>query len=130
MTAVARKDLEFVPDADTAPAAAAASVASRVDPETVVRGKIEVSGTLEVFGKVDGEIDAGTLKIEAGGSMTGEVKAEVMVIAGTFKGTLRCKFLTLTETAKVEGEIHYERLAVASGAEVEAAFRPGATVTL
>ncbi len=105
-------------------------VSSRIDRELVFRGTLETTGAIEVEGVIDGSLAAGALQVAAEGLVKGDVKAETAVIAGRFEGVLTARFVTIAETAKVEGEIHYERLAVASGAEVEAAFRPGATVTL
>lgn len=122
MATLARADLEFDPTTDDAPAPAATTAVSRLDPEAVFRGMIEASGTFEIAGRVEGDVDAETLVIARGGQVTGEVAADSMTIAGAFKGTLRCKSLTITDTATVEGEIHYERVAIETGASVEANF--------
>lgn len=62
---------------------------------TVV-GKISSEGTLNVFGRVEGELHASIVRITNGAQVEGEIAAQELTIGGRFRGTIQADRVTLT----------------------------------
>ena len=77
---------------------------------TVV-GKISSEGTLNVFGRVEGELHASIVRISNGAQVKGAITAQELTIGGRFKGTIQANRVTLTSSAVVEGEIFHRTAA-------------------
>jgi len=82
---------------------------------TVV-GKISSEETLNVFGRVEGELHASIVRISDGAQVEGVIAAQDLTIGGHFKGTIQANRVTLTCSAVVEGEIHHRSLAIEENA--------------
>jgi cytoskeletal protein CcmA (bactofilin family) len=86
---------------------------------TEVRGSIKSEGSLRVDGKVYGNVDVkGDLEIAASGVIEGaEVFANNIVSQGTIKAQIQATGkVTLTSTAKVEGDVVASAIDIAAGA--------------
>jgi len=94
-------------------------VPSIISTDMTIHGDLNGVGDLQVEGKVIGRIDVGHLVIAESGAIEGEVVAKAVGIAGSFKGTIRASSVTLSATAKVEGEILHEVLAIEAGAQLD-----------
>ncbi len=81
-------------------------------------GDLSVPGLMELNGHIDGTISADSIMIDQSGSAIGELRADSVGIKGTFEGTIRGRDVTLHSSARVSGDIEYERLTIESGAEV------------
>ena len=90
---------------------------------TVV-GKISSEGTLNVFGRVEGELHASIVRISDGAQVEGAIAAQELTIGGRFKGTIQANRVTLTSSAVVEGEIHHRSLAIEENAWFAGVSRP------
>jgi cytoskeletal protein CcmA (bactofilin family) len=90
---------------------------------TVV-GKISSEGTLNVFGRVEGELHASIVRISDGAQVEGAIAAQDLTISGRFKGTIQANRVTLTSSAVVEGEIHHRSLAIEENAWFAGVSRP------
>jgi cytoskeletal protein CcmA (bactofilin family) len=90
---------------------------------TVV-GKISSEGTLNVFGRVEGELHASIVRISDGAHVEGAIAAQDLTIGGRFKGTIQANRVTLTSSAVVEGEIHHRSLAIEENAWFAGVSRP------
>ena len=89
-----------------------------------VLGKISSKGTLNVFGRVEGELHASIVRISDGAQVEGAIAAQDLTIAGRFKGTIRANRVTLTSSAVVEGEIFHRSLAIEQNAWFAGVSRP------
>ena len=81
-------------------------------------GDITVPGLMELSGQVDGKITAGSIVIEANGSVIGELHADSVAVKGRLKGNIHGRDVKLHSSAKVSGEILYQTLTIESGAEM------------
>ncbi len=73
-------------------------------------------GSLQLDGKTTGEVRATRIVIGASAEITGTMIAESIVIHGELLGTVRAPLVSLTATARVEGEIHHNSMELARGA--------------
>ena len=120
---------------DAKPDAKAAS--GQTSPETIstlghgvlVTGNIVTESTLQVFGRINGDIHASHLVIKEGAQVEGNIVAKETTILGIFKGVIHSNSVKLQGTAVVEGEIYSKSLTIEhqaqfgfAGAAREAAF--------
>ena len=97
---------------------------SCIGPGMTVVGKISSEGTLNVFGRVEGELHASIVRISDGAEVEGTIAAQELTIGGRFKGTIQADRVMLTSSAVVEGEIHHHSLAIEENAWFAGASRP------
>jgi cytoskeletal protein CcmA (bactofilin family) len=96
---------------------------SCIDRGTVV-GKISSEGTLNVFGRVEGELHASIVRISNGAQVEGAITAQELTIGGRFKGTIRASRVALASSAVVEGEIFHRSLAIEENARFARVSHP------
>jgi len=106
--------------------------------DAVFKGQLHFEKGVRLLGKFEGEIDSeGQLVIAEGASLTGEVKAASIRVDGQVKGNLSATGkVQLSASAKLEGDLHTNRLEVAEGAVLvgrcvvgtNGAAKPGADV--
>ena len=89
---------------------------------TVV-GKISGSGTVQVFGRVEGELNASVLMISDGAAVEGNVVAEELTVGGRVNGTIHANRVQLSSTADVQGDIFHRSLAIEENARFEGTSR-------
>lgn len=93
---------------------------------TLITGDVEFTGGLHVDGTVVGNVFAGadagsdaSLSVSEGGVVEGSVKAPEVVLNGTVKGDVTAtRRVELGPTAKVIGNVVYQLIEMAIGAEV------------
>ncbi len=90
----------------------------------VIHGDISFSGGLYIEGKVIGKVfteggEDSLLTLSKEGCIEGEIKAPQVVISGRLIGDLFCsERVELTETAYIQGNIHYKLIEITAGATV------------
>ena len=89
---------------------------------TVV-GKLSGSGTVQVFGRVEGELNASVLMISDGAEVEGNDVAEELTVGGRVKGTIHANRVKLNSTADVQGDIFHQSLAIEENARFEGTSR-------
>lgn len=100
------------------------NVETLIGPHVVIQGDLLFSGGLYIEGKVHGKVvaEAGAdslLTLAAGGVIEGEINAPKTVISGRLVGDLRSsERVELTETAHIQGNIHYRLIEITAGAAV------------
>lgn len=86
---------------------------------TRLKGEIEAAGDVIVEGTVEASIRAATMRIAAGGSVTGDVEAPNVEVRGRFEGTLNVReCLTVSGEGHVSGTVRYGELKVDRGARI------------
>ncbi|MEZ0121235.1 MAG: polymer-forming cytoskeletal protein [Candidatus Reddybacter sp.] len=92
-------------------------------------GEIQFSGSLEIEGQVDGNIEAASddpeacVRIHDTGVVVGRVKAPVVIVSGRIEGDIyAAKQVELASQAVVKGDIHYALLEIEKGAQVNGSF--------
>lgn len=95
-----------------------------IGPQVVIRGDLEFAGGLYVEGKVVGKLVASEgakamLTIAENGVVEGQVVASTVVISGRMDGDVHAsERVELTSTARVNGNIHYQVVEMAAGAQL------------
>jgi cytoskeletal protein CcmA (bactofilin family) len=85
---------------------------------TVV-GKIFGEGTVQLFGRIEGEVRASTVLIKEGAQVEGDLVAEEVTIAGQVTGTIHANRVKLYTTAVVLGDIFHRSLSIDENARFE-----------
>lgn len=91
---------------------------------TEVKGDIHFSGTLEIEGKVSGNITAdressAEARVRENGVVTGDIKVPTIIINGLVEGDVYAGAqLELAAKAKVIGNVYYSSMEMVMGAEV------------
>lgn len=96
---------------------------SFIGPEVVVTGDIETPGQLHIDGKVNGDVRCGSLSQGESGAIAGNIAATDARLAGLIDGAVSAGTLLLESTVRVTGDVLYETLTVATGAQVDGRFK-------
>ena len=96
---------------------------SYIGSEVIVTGDIATASELHLDGKVLGDLSCGSLTQGQSGEVRGNIKAAEARLSGLVDGAGEAGILTLEASARVTGDVLYESLSVAAGAEVEGRFK-------
>lgn len=75
---------------------------------------------IEIMGLREGDIIGRSVTIMESACVRGTVRAQTVVIQGTFSGKIEANRIHVLSSAYVQGELHYHSLAVHPGAQMEA----------
>ena len=92
---------------------------------TSVRGSLDGEGSLEIFGRVEGDVSmTGDVVIGEAGAVLGNVSAGKISVRGAVQGDLRGSDAVLVERgARVVGDLSAPRVGIANGALVRGSVR-------
>jgi cytoskeletal protein CcmA (bactofilin family) len=96
---------------------------SFIGPEVTVTGDIDTAGRLHIDGKVVGDVRCTSLTQGESGVVHGNITAGDARLAGLVDGAVEAGALQLDASARITGDILYEALGIATGAEVEGRFK-------
>lgn len=101
------------------------SASSVIGPETVVHGSVRGQGSLEILGRVEGDVQvSGDVSIGESGAVRGSISATTISVSGAVQGDLRGSSAVLIERGgKVVGDLAAPRIGIASGALVRGNVR-------
>ena len=102
---------------------AGGGIFSYLGSEVTVTGDIATESELHLDGKVTGDVRCGSLTQGESGEVRGNIHVAEARLAGLVDGAVEAATLTLEASARVTGDILYESLSVAAGAEVEGRFK-------
>jgi cytoskeletal protein CcmA (bactofilin family) len=85
--------------------------------------RIITKGTLQVDGRVEGDVVGNEVIIGEKGHVTGVVSGENVVVRGEVHGTIRGLKVALQASARVEGDVHHQQLSVEQGAHLDGRVR-------
>ena len=93
---------------------------SLIAPGLAIEGKIEGTGHVRIAGRFKGEISVkGNLTIEQGAHISGEIRAENIVVRGDVEGNIYATSLVeLSESGVLSGDLKASSLTVASGSRM------------
>jgi cytoskeletal protein CcmA (bactofilin family) len=99
--------------------------ASVIGRGTVVRGNVRGSGSLEILGRVDGDVNVGgDVVLGEEGAVKGNVSGASVTVAGAVQGDVRASDAVLLERgARVVGDLTAPRIGVSTGALVRGLVR-------
>jgi cytoskeletal protein CcmA (bactofilin family) len=89
----------------------------------LVTGNIVSESTLQICGRVNGDIHAAHLVIQEGAQIEGNVVSQETIILGICKGIIRGNSVKLQGNAVVEGEIYSKSLTIEHEAQFEGVSR-------
>jgi cytoskeletal protein CcmA (bactofilin family) len=96
---------------------------SFIGPEVTVTGDIATPGQLHVDGKVIGDVTCGSLSQGESGSIIGNINADDAKLSGLIDGAVSAGTLLLETSSRITGDVLYETLTVATGAQVDGRFK-------
>lgn len=91
--------------------------------QTKVAGDINFSGGLHVdaivAGKINANDDRAVLSLSEQGSIEGDISVPYAILNGSVTGSVHCReHLELASKAHVEGDVYYNLVEIAAGAQV------------
>jgi cytoskeletal protein CcmA (bactofilin family) len=96
---------------------------SYIGSEVTITGDIATTSELHLDGKVLGDVSCGALTQGVSGEVRGNIKAGEARLSGLVDGAVEAAILNLEPSARVTGDVLYESLSVAAGAEVDGRFK-------
>jgi len=84
-----------------------------------IKGEIHSPGDLELKGSMEGEVECRSLVIAERARVNGSVTAERVVVRGEVDGTINGIRVTLTSSARVDGELYCKTLSVDEEAQFQ-----------
>jgi len=109
-------------------------LATLIGQDTEIHGDIVFRGALHVEGRVKGDISSvmddenALLTVGERGAVEGEIRVPRISVDGTVLGNIfSSQIVELASHAKITGNIHYQRLEMALGAEVNGQLLPTRT---
>ena len=105
-----------LPSAASAPKGATFSV---IGADVQITGDIRATVDLHIDGHIQGDVACATLVQGERSRIVGAIQADQARIAGAVEGTLTVKTLVIEATARITGDVSYESLSMAVGAEVD-----------
>ena len=97
---------------------------SVIMPDTVVEGDVVGSGPITISGRVQGNLSAQSVTVARSGEVYGSLKAETADVDGTVQGQVAIKgLIRIGSTGTVNGRVQYGRIAMESGASLDATLR-------
>jgi cytoskeletal protein CcmA (bactofilin family) len=91
-------------------------VRALIDAGLNIKGDLQTDGEVQVDGQITGDISCAHLTVGKDGAILGDIKANEVVVRGKVQGTIRATRVILQESARVEGDIFHDRLAIEEGA--------------
>ena len=93
---------------------------SVIGSEMEIIGDIKCNGIMRVIGKLKGTINCSDLIVEEDAIVKATISANSVSIGGNVSGTIKTEALEISSNASFNGEVFYERIAIDSGANLEA----------
>lgn len=98
---------------------AASEGAAIIAGKLTITGDVSCAGELQVGGQIIGDVRCGTLFVEEGGEIKGDVEAERLRLSGVIDGAIDTRDLAVESTGHAMGTLTYERLKVSAGGVIE-----------
>ena len=93
---------------------------SVIGSEMEIVGDIKCNGIMRVVGKLEGTINCSELVVEENATINGMISASSVSIDGDVTGIIKTEAIEISSTASFSGEVFYARIAIDSGANLEA----------
>lgn len=92
--------------------------------DAILKGEIRNCREIEIFGYVEGLLEANKVVVHPQGRLFGTVKAESAEVFGQLQGDVRIKqLIAIKSSGTVTGNVKYGRLAMDEGGELSASVR-------
>ena len=108
------------PGGTTAPNPAAGTDQTLIAREDRVDGTVRAHKTIRVLGTVKGKLEAPSVIIEEGATVTADVSADDVIVAGDYSGNMVCRQrLEVRSSGRLSGRIETLKLMLHEGAAVD-----------
>jgi cytoskeletal protein CcmA (bactofilin family) len=87
--------------------------------DLTITGNVSATAELHLEGRIEGDVDCGTLLQGAESQIVGNVRAESARLAGSIEGTVRVRQLTVERTARITGDVEYENITMENGGHID-----------
>ena len=109
---------------DPPPVDAKAKAVSYLAAGMSITGNIVCDGTMQVFGRIVGQVRADDIEVGDGAEVEGNIIAQNLTVRGHVKGTIRAVRVKLLGNGTVDGDILHRSLAIEEHARFEGGSRP------
>jgi cytoskeletal protein CcmA (bactofilin family) len=92
---------------------------SFIGAEAIISGDVGTAAQLHIDGRIDGHVRCAALCQGESGVVAGNINAEDARIAGLVEGDVFATNLILEPTARIKGDITYQTISIAAGAQVD-----------
>jgi len=100
-----------------------AGSSSCIGSDMSIVGNIECNGLAQVFGRIEGQLNASDLLISDGAQVEGSIIAQDVTVCGRVKGTIRAVRVRLQNGGLVEGDIFHKSLSIDENSQFEGSSR-------
>jgi cytoskeletal protein CcmA (bactofilin family) len=123
------RTIEPTPLGNAATTAPVRANPTSISANTEMKGSIVTTDSVEIAGKLEGDIRAAAITVAAGGKIKGDLTAEMIMIYGEVEGRLQAQDVRLCAGANVSGEIAHGSLGIDTAANFEGSIKRIAAVT-
>ncbi len=95
---------------------------SLIGGDVVITGDISASVDLHIDGKVEGDIKCAALVQGPDSSIRGHITAKTARLSGLVEGSITAEELVVESSARITGDIAYDRITIATGGQVDGRF--------
>jgi cytoskeletal protein CcmA (bactofilin family) len=94
-------------------------VFSVIGPDVIITGNVAATADLHVDGRIDGDLNCGSLIQGTESQINGAVRAESARLAGSINGSVSVRQLTIERAARITGDVEYETVSIENGASID-----------
>ena len=87
-----------------------------------ISGDISASVDLHIDGEVTGDVSCVALVQGPGSQVTGHINAQSARLAGLVDGSITADDLVIESSARITGDVFYERISIAPGSRIDGRF--------
>ncbi len=103
---------------------------SVIGADITITGNVKASAELHIEGRIEGDVDCGTLVQGAESQIVGSVVAESARLAGAIEGAVRVRQLTVERSARITGDVEYENITIENGGHIDGRLKHMSAVSV
>ena len=84
-----------------------------------IKGELHCSGSLDIEGYIEGNINGNVVTIREEGEVNGNIIAKTLNLKGKFDGKIKSERINIAANADIKGTLEYVSLCVEDGAKIE-----------
>jgi len=86
-----------------------------ISTELTIVGDLTCEGSIDIQGRIEGDVVASRIEVLAGGQLVGSVEADKFIVRGQYHGDATCSSMAISADATVQSNIVAQRLSCESG---------------
>jgi cytoskeletal protein CcmA (bactofilin family) len=111
-------------DKSSAPAPITSASSGKTAPsllsaDITIHGDVEANGEVQIDGTIDGDVTCGQLIVGERANINGAIKATSVLVRGKVVGRIEAQQVELMRSARVQGDIWHETVAIEAGAYLD-----------